>query len=555
MSPNRQRKRINPRPAPQSPRTPSPVALSNRSPNSNSNSSSSSGNSNSISSSGGPPPARSVPQQPPGQQNQQRVRELEELEQRLQDLREELRRDIQSNSLSQNTAAKALYNIPPFKDNEFEVWVGAVGNAFHGAGILPLLKITSYRSDSEAPDNLRQAVQAYPDWLVGLAWSALTKTIGSDTTAYSRTLSIPTGDVKALLRSLRTYFEASSVPHQHRLLTLLRKTNMADYPDLKAYVAQLETIFARLAKIGHVVTDADKRYHLMEGLTEDFRRGVAGSIYTYEGPLGQPADYSKALQFLSIYDDNNLAAPKKYQREAAMATFTATTTRPVLCKNFSKGICRWGEKCKFRHVDAPGRHTHIAKRQKQTQGHNGGQPTFRRQHQLRQHQQNVRAKPKEMRCWRCGSPTHKKFNCRAKLDRVHNVVDATCDAPDPVLEGIRADQDQGWICQEEPVSVSVQNSTNKQRGEDQALGVDYAYPCGTTHSLSVWDWLLDGGSTCFVCAYPSEYSPYLFNRRPVDLTLVVGGQHRLECKEVADMVASFVGRFTGIRLGKGASGR
>ena len=54
---------------------------------------------------------------------------------------------------------------------------------------------------------------------------------------------------------------------------------MTDYPDLKAYVAQLETIFAKLAKIGHVVNDADKRYHLMEGLTEDFRRGIAGSIY------------------------------------------------------------------------------------------------------------------------------------------------------------------------------------------------------------------------------------------------------------------------------------
>ena len=87
------------------------------------------------------------------------------------------------------------------------------------------------------------------------------KTIGSDTTAYARTLAIPTGDVKGLLRSLRIYFESSSVPHQHRLLSLLRKTNMADHPDLKAYVATLETIFARLAKIGHVVTDADKRYH------------------------------------------------------------------------------------------------------------------------------------------------------------------------------------------------------------------------------------------------------------------------------------------------------
>ena len=217
---------------------------------------------------------------------------------------------MQAISISQNTAAKALYNIPPFKDNEFEVWLGAVGNAFHGAGILPLLRITNYRSDLEAPQDLRQTVQAYPEWLTGLAWSAITKTIGSDTAAYARTLAIPTGDVKGLLRSLRIYFESSSVPHQHRLLSLLRKTNMADHPDLKAYVATLETIFARLAKIGHVVTDADKRYHLMEGLSEDFRRGVGGSIYTYEGPLGQPADYSKALQFLNIYDDNN-GCPQK----------------------------------------------------------------------------------------------------------------------------------------------------------------------------------------------------------------------------------------------------
>ena len=229
---------------------------------------------------------------------------------------------------------------------------------------------------------------------------------------------------------------------------------------------------------------------------------------------------------------NNLA--KKYQREAAMATFA--TDHCTGTQNFSKGACRWGEKCKFRHVDTPGRHTHTAKRQKLTQGHNGGQPRTRRQHQPRQPQQNARGKSREMRCWRCGSPSHKKFNCRVKLDRAHTVVDAACDVPDPILQGIRADQDQGWICQDEPVSVSVQNSVNNEQ-EHQAFGVDYAYPCGTTHSISVWDWLLDGGSTCFVCAYPSEYSPYLFNRRPVDLTLVVGGQHSLKCREVADMVA------------------
>ena len=69
---------------------------------------------------------------------------------------------MQSIALSQNTAAKALYNIPPFKDNEFEVWLGAVGNAFHGAGIPPLLRITNFRSDVEAPHDIRQTALALP---------------------------------------------------------------------------------------------------------------------------------------------------------------------------------------------------------------------------------------------------------------------------------------------------------------------------------------------------------------------------------------------------------
>ena len=84
-------------------------------------------------------------------------------------LREELRRDLHAQALSQNTAAKALFNIPSFKDSEFEVWIAAVGNAFHGAGILPLLRITNYRTDAEAPNDMRQTVQGYPEWLTG--WS------------------------------------------------------------------------------------------------------------------------------------------------------------------------------------------------------------------------------------------------------------------------------------------------------------------------------------------------------------------------------------------------
>ena len=85
------------------------------------------------------------------------------------------------------------------------------------------------------------------------------------------------------------------------------------------------------------------------------------------------------------------------------------------------------------------------------------------------------------------------------MDRANNVVDAICDAPDPVLQNFRARQDHGWICQDDPVSVSLPSAGNVLQDGTQALPFDYAYPCGTTHSLSVWDWLLDGVHLLCVC--------------------------------------------------------
>ena len=79
------------------------------------------------------------------------------------------------------------------------------------------------------------------------------------------------GDVKALLRALRRHFEKSSVPEQHRLQAQLRQVVQSDFRDVRNYVAALETIFAKLAKMGKVLTDSDKRFYLLEGLSEDFR--------------------------------------------------------------------------------------------------------------------------------------------------------------------------------------------------------------------------------------------------------------------------------------------
>ena len=242
----------------------------------------------------------------------------------------------------------------------------------------------------------------------------------------------------------------------------------------------------------------------MEGLTEDFRRGVAGSIYTYEGPLGQPADYSKALQFLSIYDDNNLAAPKKYQREAAMATFTATTTRPYSAKTFRKvfadGVRSANSVTSTRQVDT---HTlqNVKSKRRATTGDN--QP-FAGNINFDSTSRTYARSPR-----RCGAGGVGRLHTRnsiAELNLIvtmwstqlatHQTLSLRASGPTKIKAGFVKKNLFLFLCRIRPTSSGA-------------------------HSLSVWDWLLDGGSTCFVCAYPSEYSPYLFNRRPVDLTLVV----------------------------------
>ena len=120
-------------------------------------------------------------------------------------------------------------------------------------------------------------------------------------------MSIEPGDVLGLLRSMRANFERKSIPFRHQLLADLAKTNLSDFSGVRQYVAALDTFFSRLAKLGHVVPDRDKLYHLTQGLTEEFKRGILGSILAYESPHnGAPADYLKAVQLLQVWEDTNV---------------------------------------------------------------------------------------------------------------------------------------------------------------------------------------------------------------------------------------------------------
>ena len=46
--------------------------------------------------------------------------------------------------------------------------------------------------------------------------------------------------------------------------------NLADYPSLAAYIADLEARFNKLAAHGVFITDSEQRYVLLRGLTANY---------------------------------------------------------------------------------------------------------------------------------------------------------------------------------------------------------------------------------------------------------------------------------------------
>ena len=68
--------------------------------------------------------------------------------------------------------------------------------------------------------------------------------------------------------------------------------NLADYPSLAAYIADLEARFSKLAAHGVFVTDSEQRYVLLRGLTANYDN-IKSSVLSYrdrEGEQGRLSD-------------------------------------------------------------------------------------------------------------------------------------------------------------------------------------------------------------------------------------------------------------------------
>ena len=136
-------------------------------------------------------------------------------------------------SLPQGVVAKVLFSLPKLVEKEFDVWLTLVDDALLGAGMEALSRVSAVKTDALADHQDVQTVRAYPTWQTNTAWTALRRAIGPDSTAFSRTLALRTGDVLALLRALRSFYERRSVSVQTQLRKDLMKLSLAEFPDWK----------------------------------------------------------------------------------------------------------------------------------------------------------------------------------------------------------------------------------------------------------------------------------------------------------------------------------
>ena len=264
--------------------------------------------------------------------------------------------------------------------------------------------------------------------------------------------------------------------------------------------------------------DDTKRFFLLKGLNAEFERNCLSTIISYESRDGlSGANYDKAVKILSDWADGHKVTAKP-RRETAMAAGPGkaqarqTPTEP--CRRFSKGICKLGGKCRYLHVDAPGRPV---------------QPPPTKRRNLGSAPKSSKAKVFAGQCFACGRHGHRKKDClnfKKTQDSCHVIQENIREWPATRTE------DQAWVAHSNfTTAQSFPGTFSGSQGSTTDFGFPTRSELGKPPPMV---WLVDGGTTCHVLCTYDYYNSYIYNRQTVDIDIVGVGGH-VKCREIGDM--------------------
>ena len=388
-----------------------------------------------------------------------------------------------------------IFKIPLMDPDIPDVWVENVRDALFSSGMAAIYRAADCRVKAEVPVRLRNEAGAIPRWKHAYAWSAVRRSLNSMPDLFKRTGRLKFADIEGMVRCVLDVFQKRSQGVEIRLRDEVSAANLADYPSLASYIADMELRYSKLAGHGVTMTDGEQRYHLLKGLTSNYE-SIKASIVSHRDCYGNRADFAMAVTLLEDYEDNTLAVANPSRttgnREVTMASFGSKTTTGgekdgASCFFFARnGYCRKATSCRFRHVSRvppphqqPNRRTPVEDYSSSNQRGRGG---------------SSKRQKKGDKCRNCGGDGHWARECRKpKQDRANVAVG------------------EEWS-----------RSTREFVGHGQGFKMPYQQE----------KWLVDSASTCLVA---NEHFKEFFNVGPAAVTITVGGDHRLQCTKVGDL--------------------
>ena len=242
--------------------------------------------------------------------------------------------------------------------------------------------------------------------------------------------------------------------------------------------------------MGNPQRDDTKRFFLLKGLSAEFERNCLSTIISYESRDGlSGANYDKAVKILADWADGQKVTAKP-RRDTAMAIGTggpkaaplkqSFTRRTEPCRRFAKGACNIGTKCRYQHVDAPGRPKQIPQVKRRNVGNGPG---------------SKRTKVFAGQCFSCGRHGHRKADCKdfkKPQDSSHVVRERVNAWPTTRTE------DQAWVAHSNFDTSRQFTFSGNQEGTLDLVSAAH-HEQGTTQPMV---WMVDGGwwyLPCIIC--------------------------------------------------------
>lgn len=383
--------------------------------------------------------------------NEEAQRRLEEAQRRQP--REAARKDDQ---IARDIAkAPELRQLSSQDGTNFSHWIESVKNFLYGFNLDDVVTgalETPYRKmgDQYLPPMIRRQV-----------YSKLISKI--DQRLLDRVRHVKQGQVEQLLSELNDiYYKVGSL-NRHRLMEQLLNNSLDKHEDLMAYISSVDRLWDRLKACGHSGDETDKVFYLLKQIPDDY-----GSTIDYlrrensdwKGCVGALADAIARNPDLPGANSGS-SSSKRGGDKAFVVGDTATQPSNEVCRSFRRGHCKWGDDCRFRHL--------------QTEKVQTGKVPGRRR----------------VTCWFCGQQGHGQDKCHQYAKAKESARQQSNHLPQPQV--VQPPKPPGGPS---AANAAIEAKPNDQDEEWQSLPM-HSFVAGATGSnpTAVIEWLIDSGTT------------------------------------------------------------